>query len=265
MKVYQIHFNEESKNRVHPPYIPYDNSQTCTLYFENDVILDVWRNKRSEWENEDYVGVLSWRFFEKTWLTYDDLIKGADGVTDVYLLTPPQYIGFFKSPLSNIGYRNIQEIAKIADKDNLFPFKLYKYDNENCISFCNYFLVKPYVFHDYCKNYLAKFIDYLEYSRNPELKHQLSLLCPHNNKSHPAHPFILEGLFQCFVHHNRIPYKYIFNSLLEKEYRPYTVLNSFIAGESPEERVIREQEYADKEYERQKKACIDYYIRNEEQ
>jgi hypothetical protein len=69
MKIWQIYYDNNSFSKLDKGFIPYNNTGKCTQYFENDVILDIWKNRKSEWQNEDLIGVLSWRFFEKTKLT----------------------------------------------------------------------------------------------------------------------------------------------------------------------------------------------------
>lgn len=197
-------------------FIPYDNSRVSDSYFENSVILDVWKNKREIWANARYVGVVSWRFFEKTGLTYKDIVKKITD-KDIYLMTPPKYIGY-KSPLSANGFGNVCEIAKIADSERLFPFDLYEYDikykNTSCTSFCNFFLVTPGMFDYYCSTYLKPTINWLETSTNPKLKKILETKVQHRDKKmYPVQTFFLEGLFQCFTHYNNFDYEYILKKL----------------------------------------------------
>src|SRR3990167_1805779 len=214
IKIWQIHYDEDvnSKPALDPRFIPYDNTGKCDTYYENKVILDIWKNKK--WQNADYVSVLSWRFKEKTNLTYQK-IKEQVKDKDIYLMTPPAYM-YFKSPLSKHGFANVGEIAKIADREKMLSFQLYDYDtkykNKKCVSFCNFFLVKPYIFDDYCKNVLNPVIQWMKSRKNADLRKQLSIPCVHRDgKKYPVHTFFLEGLFQCYVHHSKIPYEYIFD------------------------------------------------------
>lgn len=202
MQVYQIYFNKESKKHLLPGFIPYDNTLKRTKLFENSVILDIW--KSGTWRDSDYVGVVSWRFKEKTGLTFEDL-RPQD--KDVYLLTPSSYMRF-KSPYSEKGFGSVKELAKLADKERLFPFDLTDYDakyhNDSVVAFCNFFLVRPHIFDDYCKNYLQIAVGWLNSKK--ELR---AMKCRHRDRLYPAQTFFLEGLFQCYVHWNKLSFEYI--------------------------------------------------------
>jgi hypothetical protein len=208
IRAYQIFYNEEGRNSLLPGMIPYDNSGRVLKNLENAIILDVWRDKKPEWIDSDYVGVLSWRFREKTGLTMSDIIRQIDKEKDVHFVTPPAFMEY-KSPTSRFGNPGVRELAKEADRQGLFPFKIYDHDIEGYIGFCNYFLVKPMEYNNYCKNYLAKAVEWLE-AEPGKVRDILKMGFRHREKEYPMNPFFLEALFPIFAHHEGLTYKHIF-------------------------------------------------------
>ena len=216
LKIYQIYFDEVSENNLLKGFTPVDNKYRGKPYYENGVIYDVYKNRRNEWVNADYVGIVSWRFKEKTKLNFDlisDFIEKDEVKKDVYFMTPPMFMSF-KSPIGRYGHPNVNCIAKIADKEELFPFKLYDYNIGQYVNFCNYFLVTPLVFEIYCKHYLEKTMDWLERKESAELRMALTRMYPHRNKEpYPVHPMFLEGLFPVFAHRERLSYEHILKKI----------------------------------------------------
>lgn len=208
MKVWQIYYDDHSKSKLDSGFTPYDNTGKVDKFFENSVILDVWKNKRDQWQNEDYVGVVSWRLFEKTHLTSKTILQNV-GHSPVYIIDQPRYV----NAKGTLNMSVVKEVAALADKDKLFSFDLCDYDrkygNDDCVCFGNFFLVTPEIFDDYCKNYLAPAVEWLK-QNDAWLNQKL----PYKDSEYPVHPFFLEGLFQCFVHSRAIPYKYITDAII---------------------------------------------------
>lgn len=195
--IYQIWYNEESKERLDGGFIPYDNRGT-THNFENDVIMSVWLNHRREWMQSKYVGVLSWRFKEKTNLTSKQFkIPGYD-----VIIGSPKIYGVQKHPYVREGCKAITDMCKMADYYNLFPFKLYEYP-VNQICWCNYWIATPKVFDDYCTNYLNKAVSFFRDSKIQEVKELYEAEEPHRQgKPYKAFTFFLEGLFSLYLSQN---------------------------------------------------------------
>lgn len=184
--IYQIYYDEYSRNALDSGFIPYDNGFTHN--FENDVILDVWRSRT--WINAKYVGLLSWRFYEKTGLTSESIkLEG-----DVNYFAPKGYKKYHH-PFSRKGFGSVNELIRIADDNNLFDFKLLNHPIDTIV-WCNYWAVKPKVFDHYCTCYLSKVIEF--FKDRPEY----NLMEMHRGKQYPAMTFFLEGLFSIFLQHN---------------------------------------------------------------
>lgn len=219
LKLFQVFFSEEGREKLFYEALPYNNEHRKDKIFENAVILDVWENKREIWENADYVGVVSWRFKEKTGLNYFDIVSNMED-KDVYLFTPAAFMASVSPYSRSRAGINAIEIAKIADKQHLFPFDLYDYDNkygnDKVVSFCNYFAIRPHLFDDYCRNYLKKAVDWIS-KPNRELKKALKVTFDYRGKQYPIDTFFLEGLFQCYVHYKGLSFEYIPKHLMKEE------------------------------------------------
>lgn len=202
LAIWQIYYNQLSRDTLDKGFIPYDNTDKLTLFFENEAIIDVHNKYRNIWNKADYVGVLSWRLKEKTNLTHHIIsnhINNADKKADIYNLMPSMYDSFH-SAYSIYGYKPTQAICKIIDSKRLFPFSLYGHDSlDRFKNFCNYFVCKPEIFDDFVVNYLGKLFTWLQTCNDNDLLVALRTMVFHRNQPYPIHTFLLEGLFECYV------------------------------------------------------------------
>jgi len=78
MKIYQIYYNKESKDKLFPSFTPYNNSNPDKPgEFEYGVMRKVYKNHN--WSKDPYLGVFSWKFFDKLDQMYT--AKCANGKT----------------------------------------------------------------------------------------------------------------------------------------------------------------------------------------
>jgi hypothetical protein len=228
--IYQVYFDEASKARLDPGFLPYDNSGRRTDYYENGVLLDVHSSPRM-WEGFDYVGVVSWRFADKTGLSSGDVSREMSGGSpDVFLLTPGMYMKL-DAPHSRRGFGGVQDLAREVDRHGVLPYRLYDYDSGDVVNFCNFWAAKPRVFDDYCRNYLRPMVDFLESSRDEKIMEWRRKTVTHRGKPYPPAVFMLEGLFQTYVHHSGLSYAYVGSAPLRSRYRA----NRMFLGDSRRE------------------------------
>jgi hypothetical protein len=194
-RIYQIWYNEKSKTELDGGFIPYENAGD-THNYENDVILDVWKSR--EWVNAKYVGVLSWRFHQKTDLISTDLLKDLRKDYDVVTYCPHLY----KSqahPYTREGFKSVTDIMNIVDKYKIFPFTLKNYPSRVNV-WCNYWVASPKVFDDYCTNYLNKVVSFFRESDIKEVRDIYEATENHRNgQPYKAMTFFLEGLFSVYL------------------------------------------------------------------
>ena len=189
--IHQIYYNEESFKELDGGFIPYKN--TFTHNYENDIILEVWRKR--EWINADYVGVLSWRFYEKTGLTSADINPKKPCV----VFFPTGYEKY-QHPFSRKGFESVNQMVEACDNYSLFDFKLKDYPIKQNV-WCNYWIASPKVFDLYCTKYLSKAIEF--FKTRPEYH----LTEFHRGRNVPAMTFFLEGLFSVFLQQEKIKYE----------------------------------------------------------
>lgn len=185
IQIYQTYYDEVSKSKLDGGFIPLQTKFNHN--YENDLILNLWRKR--DWINADYVGVLSWRFYEKTGLFSTELKLSGD--INIYF---PKGYAKYEHPFSRKGFGSVDTLVSIADQYKLFDFKLKDYNVKQNV-WCNYWIVKPAIFDDYCTRYLSKAIEF--FKDKPEY----NLTEYHRGKHVPALTFFLEGLFSIYLQH----------------------------------------------------------------
>lgn len=102
-------------------------------------------------------------------------------------------------PYSRDGFKSVWDIRDMVDKYGLFPFKLKNYPVRVNI-WCNYWVVTPQIFDDYCTNYLNKVVSFFRESEVKEVRDMYESTENHRNgQPYKAMTFFLEGLFSVFV------------------------------------------------------------------
>jgi hypothetical protein len=101
INIYQIYYNNETRGKILPGFIPLDNSENLRPdWFEFKVILDFLKN--NELENDGWYGFLSPKFLEKTGYNSDfciDTIKKYGESADVALYSVAwDQLAYFLNP-----------------------------------------------------------------------------------------------------------------------------------------------------------------------
>lgn len=192
--IYQIYYDEKSKARMDCNLTPYENVRSKN--YENDVIMDVWQTPL--WSNNSrYVGVLSWRFAEKTGHSGYELINALDKINADAVVIFPKIYSEYKHPYCKVGFTSVIEMAKIIDAAKIFPFKIEGYKVRQNV-WCNYWVARPAIFDDYCKRYLKPCMDILDAYDFKEI---------HRGKIVPSQTFFYEGLFSVYLTAENIKFK----------------------------------------------------------
>lgn len=191
IQVYQVFFDEKSGRNLDAGFIPLKTDFNHN--FENDIILDIWRSRN--WTKAKYIGVLSWRFFEKTKIKSTDINFNGK---DVLCFIPKNYEKF-EHPFSRKGFVSVNEMVRLADDAKLFPFKLNDI-KINDIIWCNYWIAPPKIFDDYCTRYLSKAV---EFFKDKSIYNATEI---HRGKECLSFTFFLEGLFSVYLTQEKIKY-----------------------------------------------------------
>ena len=77
MKIYQIFYNQETKEMLDPEFIPFDNTNPSEpSWFEFEHIKKILES--NVFDDNEYIGIFSPRFFEKTGMSGNDVIAIAE-------------------------------------------------------------------------------------------------------------------------------------------------------------------------------------------
>ena len=77
MKIYQIFYNHETKEMLDPEFIPFDNTNPSEpSWFEFEPIKKILES--NVFDDNEYIGIFSPRFFEKTGMSGNDVIAIAE-------------------------------------------------------------------------------------------------------------------------------------------------------------------------------------------
>lgn len=160
---------------------------------ENLDIIDVYYNESLH--NVDYIGFVSWRFKEKTGLTFNDIIRQLDE-NDIYSLIPSQ------KPLHHYqeSYPGMQEICVFFDSKKILPIKSQGYNGPQ--SYCNFWIMSNKRFREYVPKWLLPCYELAQ--KHPEL---LQYIYPnHRGQPYPTLVFFFEGLFSLFLYDKKFKY-----------------------------------------------------------
>ena len=199
IRIYQIGYDEYSLSMIDPNFIPYRQTGTPHNY-ENDILIDVYRkNKRCK--TCEYIGVLSWRFYEKTGWSGARLIQSITGESDVYVCNPAHYEKY-KHPYSRKGFGSVDAMREYIDARNILPVRLSGVSIDRPV-WCNYWIARREIFTDYVQNWLIPVVACLK--RSP----LYSATELHRGKPTLSVTFFLEGLFSVYLTQNSITCKFL--------------------------------------------------------
>jgi hypothetical protein len=205
--IYQIAFDDNGLRCIDPEFIRYFNNRK-DQFFENNVLIDIYKSNR--YKLFDYVGVLSWRFTEKTDLNGTDVLKEIDQnrTIDLFNFSPHSY-RHEQHPYNRERLREGERLAQMIDDRNILPFNLFHYDTEGLLIWCNYFVCKKDLFALYIEKYLLPLVKYLS-APDDEIKQFIQKEIHHRDGGrYTIVPFFLEGLVSVFAHRERLKVKTI--------------------------------------------------------
>lgn len=243
IQVYQIYFDDVTKQQLEPEFIPYFNDKKDG-YFENTIIRNIYEQNIQT----DYIGVSSWKQKRKTILTGAEIMnfiqKDIDvgKEKDVYLY-PPVYNcittydnitaegydlkGIIKAP--DIWFQH-KAMSKVYDADvllnnsGILPFNIF--DGKWIFSHCNYWIAKKKVFDEYCEKVLIPSINFFERADIKLMAQSASWYThSHEGKKYPSYSFVMEGLFGAFLAHSDYTYSYIYKKRLSGRRKRYKIVN----------------------------------------
>ncbi len=205
-KIYQIFHDENSRAKLSPELIPYDNSQRFDpLFYENRVILDLY--KSGAFNTEDYVGVVSTRVEEKTRRSISDILylMERSEPKDIYIWCA------YDSDIANNFWDNTFVLSRMLKNiinsryPHLLPFEIKNETWENC--YCNFGIMRGEIMKSYVELVLQPVMNLLETTKDEDILNILSHRINHRGKPTPIHSFFLEGLMGSFI--GNFPYTHL--------------------------------------------------------
>jgi len=207
MKIYQIFYNQETKEMLDPQFIPFDNTNPSEpSWFEFESIKKILES--NVFDDNEFVGIFSPRFFEKTGMT------GSD-VFEIVGKSKSEIINFSPDLQTSISYLNcfIQAESKHPGFISLAQ-KAYKIigldldlsgliSNHSRTIFSNYFVAK-YSFWKVWFKYALK-LYFLSASQSNLICKKLNLLTRHRGvETYPMKVFIMERLVNVMLENEKI-------------------------------------------------------------
>ncbi len=233
IKIFQIYFDKKSASKPDGDFIPYPIDYRDE-FFENSVIRKIYEDIEL-WKDAAYIGITSWKQHRKTHLSGKEIIdviqKDIDaGIeNDIYVYSPVQTISHKlrgNSFHANIQLPDVWNTHRVRSKQlfsddqmlnnsGVLPFDLFDGKWQYC--YCNYWIVKPHVFEDYCKNVLIPAMDF--YNR-PEVIKTMPKWYTHRHEERKTTSicFTLEGLFGSYMAHNT---QYSFDYIVKKRIKKH--------------------------------------------
>lgn len=238
--VYQIYFDEKTKNNLEPDFIPYYNEKKND-YFENMVMKDIYEKNIEA----DYIGISSWKQRSKTQLTGAEILSSIrkdiqEGKgKDVYIYNPTSAVkcdynnipegyycnGIIKSidlwTQHNAWGAQVSQMNDLLNKSQILPFDIN--DGKWLYSHCNYWIAKKSVFNEYCEKILIPTIQFME-REDVKQKTPAWYIHNHDKKKYRSCSFTLEALFGSFLGNSPYSYSYIMKKRIRNRTENINVL-----------------------------------------
>jgi hypothetical protein len=224
MKIYQIFYNQETKEMLDPKFIPFDNSSPSDkTWYEFEVIKKILET--NIFDDNEYIGIFSPRFFEKTGLT------GYE-VSEIVEKSKSEVINFSADFQASISYLNCFIQAEIFHPGFIsLAQKAYKIigldldlsgliSNHSRTIFSNYFVAK-YSFWRVWFEYALK-LYFLSSNQSNLIFKKLNALTRHRGvETYPMKVFIMERLINVLLENKRI------DSEIGVNYEKYYLLKGY--------------------------------------
>jgi hypothetical protein len=228
ISVFQIYYSAETQKHLDPAFYPYLNREKDE-YFESRVIRQVYQMPTGLLNGMSYIGVSSWKQFQKSHITGQEILSRINAdidngtAKDVYLYTPIVYglemtsnypaqpreiYGHIKGPdiwqmHKQRGEQYYQD-NKLLNDSGVLPVNLFDGKWQYCM--CNYWIARKDVFNDYCKNWLVPAMDFFK-----TVEHKMPKHYGHAGEGRLCTSicFTLEGLFGSFLAHSNYSFEYL--------------------------------------------------------
>lgn len=226
LKVYQIFYNAElHRPHLDPCFIPYDNTNGKSPFFENEVM----RILINSYQHLDcsYFGILSWVFSQKFPM---DSPSAYLSIQNRMAQEPDYdiYTFFKKYPMHRIfdhpsnGHKGMNRVAQMVINRMKIPVQLKHFIPTQMV-YMNYFIARPHIYESYVTDFLVPAMAVMSDKSDTELQAVLwqdsqyrkdTLTLTERNRLfamfgrpyYPWHTFICERLFSLWFSMNNSKY-----------------------------------------------------------
>lgn len=144
--IYQIYYDQKSRDKVHQPFIPWNNSNpTDKTWYEYSAIRNILLSE--SFKESDYIGIFSPRFYEKTGMKPKDVLDIIDKSNHEVISFSPNisqsclYINsFYQGEIYHPGLMDIGQ--SLSDRLNIGIDIRSLWQDQTRIIFSNYFVAK---------------------------------------------------------------------------------------------------------------------------
>lgn len=146
MNIYQIFYDENSKKQLDNSFVPFDNSNSLFKdWYEYSVIREVL--KRNSFNKEEYIGILSPRFFEKTGIRGADVLNLINNSKSDVISFSPRFdqIAYYVNPFyqAEFCHKGMIDLSKRVFAELGLPINLDTLVTDQTRTiFANYFVAK---------------------------------------------------------------------------------------------------------------------------
>jgi hypothetical protein len=206
MKIYQIFYNQETKEMLDPQFIPFDNSSPSDkTWYEFEVIKKILET--DIFDDNEYIGIFSPRFFEKTGLTGSDVLEiVGKSKSEIINFSPNLEASilhlncFFQGEKHHPGFKSTaQKAYKIIGLDLDLSSLI---SNHSRTIFSNYFVAK-YSFWKVWFKYALK-LYFLSSNKSNLIYKNLNALSRHRGVEISMKVFIMERLVNVLLENKKV-------------------------------------------------------------
>lgn len=199
-KIYQIFYDKNSKSKLDPHFLKYDNTNPVRPNeFEYGVMRNLYLNSCPFEKNNKYLGVLSWKFQQKTNLHPAILLAWMDENKgyDIYTVNPfPGMAAKFYNVWTQGEYFHpgmTEFVAGLFEKAGLDQELLTLRHNSEVACYCNYWIANQKFWNTYMR-YTEKLYQTI-YESDPGVLEILFIKKADKNINSGMFSFIFERMF----------------------------------------------------------------------
>ena len=221
MKIYQIYYDKSSEQLLDNSFIPFDNSKAIhSEWYEYSAIREIFKN--NTFAPQEYVGVLSPKFFSKTGLSGKEVIRCVEKSTADIISFSPHFsqIALFKNPFTQGDHYHKGLLDTSQKLFNLIGLNInleHLVTDQTRAIYSHYFIAKHSFWLEYLK-FSEKIFDIT--LGNSEVAFELNSNVNYKNKNVQLKVFIMERLVSALLENLNI------NAQIGYSYKNYSKRHS---------------------------------------